>query len=75
MKKKESYPAIEEFVWSAFVTGMRLGFSLGNLSHRVAPKLIGRSQKEIRKLLQLEIDAIFKLPFKKRGGDSNAKKS
>lgn len=62
MKKKN-----EQALQKAFDLGLSLGFSLAGLGGRIAPKLVGRSEREIIKLLEREIDVIFK-EFEKASG-------
>jgi hypothetical protein len=58
--KRADLIPLEEALKDAFLKGMRLGFELGTLGDRVAPKLRGKSAKEIEGILQKEFDRVFK---------------
>jgi hypothetical protein len=60
-RKKCRYLLVEEAMRQAFDAGLRLGVSMGNLPQRIAPKLADCSdEKKIAKLLDGELEAIFK---------------
>jgi hypothetical protein len=62
VKKNKNFITLEDAISNGYLSGMRVGFCLGQLPGRVAPTIAGmRTKKEIEKLLKKEINAIFKM--------------
>ncbi len=60
MKKREDFIPVKQALEDSFNLGIYLGFSLGRLGSRLAPKITPRkNEKEIGVIIRKEIDAVF----------------
>lgn len=57
----------KEAMGAAFYEGMQIGFELGHLGKDIAPKIVGKGEKEVEMILRKRIDSIFRASLKRVG--------
>ncbi len=72
---KKQMITLQEAMQEAFLRGMQFDFSLEDLIRRVAPQLVGKTEKEITRIWRREVNATFKKFFGEVKGGFNAEKS
>lgn len=56
--RKNNFVSLKKVCEAMFHSGLSLVFSLGTLGDRIAPKLKGQTEKQIKKRLKKEFDRI-----------------
>jgi len=57
--KNQEFITLEQAFKRAFAAGMLLGIELGGLASRMAPLVRGKEEKEIQRILRVELKNIF----------------